>query len=52
MALCNPDKPDRPVNSLKAVYHVEPAALQLLRSFGTAQWHDKLTTDLSEWSGT
>lgn len=48
VALYNPDKPDRPVNSPKAVYQVEPAALALLRNFGTPQWHDNLTTYLSE----
>lgn len=48
VALYNPDKPDRPVNSPKAVYQVEPTALRLLRSFGTDQWHDKLTAYLAE----
>lgn len=48
VALYNPDKPDRPVNSPKAVYQVEPTALRLLRSFGTAKWHDKLTAYLAE----
>lgn len=48
VALYNPDKPDRPVNSPKAVYQVEPAALKLLRSFGSDQWHDNLTAYLSE----
>ncbi|MDO9049369.1 MAG: BsuBI/PstI family type II restriction endonuclease [Methylobacter sp.] len=47
IALYNPDKPDRPVNSPKAVYQVAPAVLILLRSFGTAEWHDNLTTYLS-----
>ncbi len=48
VALYNPDKPDRPVNSPKAVYQVEPAVLKLLRSFGSNQWHDNLNTYLSE----
>jgi len=47
IALYNPDKPDRPVNSPKAVYQVAPTVLTLLRSFGTAQWHDNLTTYLA-----
>lgn len=47
VALYNPDKPDRAVNSPKAVYQVEPAALKLLRSFGTDQWHDNLIADLA-----
>ncbi|MGK4233801.1 hypothetical protein ACK2MR_22115 [Providencia hangzhouensis] len=30
VALYNPDKPDRPVNSPKAVYQIEPAVLSLI----------------------
>jgi len=48
LALYNPDKPDRPVNSPKAVYQIEPAALALLRSFGSRKWHDNLTVYLAE----
>jgi BsuBI/PstI restriction endonuclease domain/BsuBI/PstI restriction endonuclease HTH domain len=48
LALYNPDKPDRPVNSPKAVYQIEPAALILLRSFGSPAWHDNLTDYLAE----
>ena len=48
VALYNPDKPDRPVNSPKAVYQIEPTALKLLRSFGTPQWHDNLTAYLAK----
>lgn len=48
MALYNPDKPDRPVNSPKAVYQIEPAALVLLRSFGTSAWYDNLAAYLAE----
>ncbi|MFZ5579431.1 MAG: BsuBI/PstI family type II restriction endonuclease [Pseudomonadota bacterium] len=48
LALYNPDQPDRSVNSPKSVYQVEPAALKLLRSFGTAHWHDNLTAYLAE----
>jgi hypothetical protein len=48
IALYNPDKPDRSVNSPKAVYQIEPAALALLRTFGTAAWHDSLTAYLAE----
>lgn len=47
LALYNPDKPDRPVNSPAAVYQIEPAALALLRSFGTPAWHDNLTAYLA-----
>lgn len=43
VALYNPDKPDRPVNSPKAVYQIEPAALALIRTFDTPAWHDRLS---------
>jgi hypothetical protein len=46
IALCNPDKPDRPVNSPKAVYQVEDTALELPRSFRTSAWHGKVTSYL------
>lgn len=48
IALYNPDKPDRPVNSPKAVYQIEPKALALLRTFGTPAWHDGLTAYLAQ----
>lgn len=48
IALYNPDKPDRPVNSPKAVYQVSPDVLTLLRSFGSPEWHDNLATYLSQ----
>ena len=39
-AICryNPDKPDRPVNSPKAVYQIEPTLLSVLQAFGTPQY--------------
>jgi len=48
LALCNPDKLDRPVNSPKTVYQIEPAALELLRTFGTPQWRDNLAAYLAK----
>jgi len=48
IAQYNPDRPDRPVNSPKAVYQIEPKSLKLLRSFGTRAWHDKLTDFLAQ----
>ena len=47
VAVLNPDKPDRPVNSPGNVYQIESAALALVRSYGTEQWHENLTTYLS-----
>jgi len=48
IALYNPDKPDRPVNSPKAVYQIEDTVLELLCSFGTSAWHDNLTSYLAD----
>lgn len=47
IAIYNPDKPDRPVNSPKAVYQIEDTVLELLRSLGTSAWHDNLTSYLA-----
>lgn len=43
-ALCvyNPDKPDRPVNSPKAVYQIEPNLQALLMTFGTPRYKNGL----------
>lgn len=38
----NPDDPSRLTNSGKTVYQIEPAALELIRSFGSAEWNAKL----------
>src|SRR5207249_12234745 len=42
IALYNPDNPQRPVNSPKAVYRIEQETLALLRSFGTIRWNGNL----------
>jgi hypothetical protein len=47
IAVYNPDKPTRPVNSPAAVYQIEPFALELLRSFGTTAWQDNLRAYLA-----
>ncbi len=48
IVLYNPDQPDRPVNSPKAVYQIESGALSLARTFGTPLWHDALTAYLAQ----
>jgi hypothetical protein len=48
IAVYNPDKPARPVNSPAAVYQIEPSTLDLLRSFGTTAWSDNLTAYLAQ----
>lgn len=42
LAVPNPDDPSRPVNSPRFCYQVEPAALELLRTYGTSAWADGL----------
>jgi hypothetical protein len=44
----NPGQADRPVNSPKAVYQIEPAALKLLRSYGSSKWQTKLAVYLAQ----
>jgi hypothetical protein len=48
IALYNPDKPNRPVNSPAAVYQIEPSALTLLRSFGAKEWSGNLVAYLKK----
>lgn len=43
VCLYNPDKPDRPVNSPKAVYQIEPNLLEVLKTYGTANYQAALT---------
>ena len=38
LLLRNPDAPNRPTNSGKTVYQIEPTALALLRKVGTLEW--------------
>jgi hypothetical protein len=47
LALYNPDVPDRPVNSPKAVYQIAPDTLALLHAFGTNNWKSALGAYLS-----
>lgn len=46
LAVLNPDKPSRAINSPKAVYQIAPAALELLRTFGTIRWQGSLVSYL------
>ncbi len=47
LALYNPDEPTRAVNSPRAVYQIEPSALSLVKSFGSAAWQKNLTDYLA-----
>ncbi len=38
LLLRNPDDPNRPTNSGRTVYQIEPTALALFRTFGTLEW--------------
>ncbi len=48
IALYNPDKPDRPVNSPAAVYQIEPGLLQVLRTFGKKSYAENLAAWLKD----
>lgn len=43
IALYNPDKPDRPVNSPNAVYQIAPPCLEVLRQLKTGKYKEKLS---------
>jgi hypothetical protein len=51
MVLYNPDDPNRPVNSPRAVYQISPEALTLIRSHNSAKWKAQLAAYLSEQTG-
>ena len=48
IALYNPDEPERAVNSPKAVYQIAPAALALIKLYGTKKWSKALTKFLAD----
>ncbi len=47
IAVYNPDKPDRPVNSPNAVYQISASTLHLLRSYGTSRWQENLVAHVA-----
>jgi hypothetical protein len=51
LLLRNPDSPQRPTNSGKTVYQIEPSALALLRKVGTARWKPALKAYLASREG-
>jgi hypothetical protein len=51
LLLRNPDDPNRPTNSGKTVYQIEPSALALLRNFGTKKWTPALEKYLTSREG-
>ncbi len=46
VALYNPDKPDRPVNSPKACYQISEEVFQVITKFGTEDWESALSSYL------
>lgn len=49
VALYNPDDPNRPVNSPRAVYQVSPEVLALVRLYGSQEWDVALPRYLGQW---
>ncbi|HEV2297654.1 MAG TPA: BsuBI/PstI family type II restriction endonuclease [Candidatus Acidoferrales bacterium] len=47
IVVINPDEPERPTNSGKTVYQTEAGLLELLRTWGTAEWEKGIKTYLS-----
>jgi hypothetical protein len=47
VALYNPDKADRPVNSPRTVYQIAPAIFEVLRNYKTAKYKERLDEHLS-----
>ena len=48
IALYNPDRPDRPVNSPNAVYQIETDLLAVLKTFRTNQWNKNFAVYLEK----
>lgn len=51
LVVLNPDNPQRDTNSKDNVYQVEPTALELLRTYGTAKWDESLAVYKKERPG-
>jgi hypothetical protein len=48
LVVTNPDRPERPTNSPKFCYQIEPRALAIIRKFGTAEWDNALRRYLAD----
>lgn len=42
IVIVNPDRPDRPKNSPRYVYQLEPVLQELLKAYGTPTWNEQL----------
>lgn len=51
LVLLNSDNPQRPINSPKNVYQIEPSALELFRTFGSDDWQKNLAEYLASMEG-
>jgi len=51
IVIANPDDPARPVNSPDNRYQIEPAALEVIRTFRTRDWEKNLVTYLESLKG-
>ena len=47
LIVANPDNPQRAINSGRTVYQIESSALELLRTYGAADWKQNLETYLA-----
>lgn len=51
LVLLNSDKPERPPNSPKNVYQIEPSALELIQTFGIDDWARNLVEYVDSMDG-
>ncbi|MEH2096238.1 BsuBI/PstI family type II restriction endonuclease [Nostoc sp.] len=47
LIVANPDNLSRPINSPKTVYQIEQTALELLRTYGSEEWKQSISTYLA-----
>jgi hypothetical protein len=48
IAVQNPDRPDRPINSPNWCYQIEPHALELIKTYGNTKWKKALAAYLRD----
>src|SRR5699024_7696361 len=49
IAVQNPDDPLRPINSPKWVYQIESKTLELIKSYGSKNWENKVSEFMEDY---
>ncbi|TVR16603.1 MAG: methyltransferase [Balneolaceae bacterium] len=50
ISIQNPDDPLRPINSPNWVYQIESQTLELIRTFGTKEWNNKVSDFMQDYN--